>query len=192
MEHGVIGGEGASEDKTPAAPSCYRSILHITTFGIAFYQSNLSSIYMYMYCIRTVQYIIFCGSMLTFISTNTVIWCLSCGIKFCINVQFSCDSYFKLSGILRCPTRLTALTSIMWREIFFIYFIQHCFICRPSDSTVSEDAGIEPMTVKTLDWQSDALTAGQTILRLLYTEKCRKKQRKTDTFHIQCLLGHFR
>jgi hypothetical protein len=25
----------------------------------------------------------------------------------------------------------------------FIYFLQHCFICRPSDSTVSEDAGIE-------------------------------------------------
>jgi hypothetical protein len=26
-----------------------------------------------------------------------------------------------------------------------MYVIQHCFICRPSDSTVSEDAGIEPM-----------------------------------------------
>jgi hypothetical protein len=29
---------------------------------------------------------------------------------------------------------------------FFMFFIQHCFICRPSDSTVSEDAGIEPRT----------------------------------------------
>jgi hypothetical protein len=29
----------------------------------------------------------------------------------------------------------------------FMYDIQHCFICRPSDSTVSEDAGIEPRTV---------------------------------------------
>ncbi len=28
--------------------------------------------------------------------------------------------------------------------IFFVYFIQHCFIFRPSDSTVSEDAGIDP------------------------------------------------
>jgi hypothetical protein len=27
--------------------------------------------------------------------------------------------------------------------------IQHCFICRPSDSTLSEDAGIEPRTVAT-------------------------------------------
>jgi hypothetical protein len=32
---------------------------------------------------------------------------------------------------------------------FFMYFIQHYFICRPSDSTVSADAGIEPMTVAT-------------------------------------------
>jgi hypothetical protein len=26
----------------------------------------------------------------------------------------------------------------------FMYDIQHCFICRPLDSTVLEDAGIEP------------------------------------------------
>jgi hypothetical protein len=32
---------------------------------------------------------------------------------------------------------------------FFVYDIQHCFICRNSDSTVSEDAGIEPRTVAT-------------------------------------------
>ncbi len=29
------------------------------------------------------------------------------------------------------------------------YFIEHCFICRPSDSTVSVDAGIEARTVAT-------------------------------------------
>ncbi len=32
---------------------------------------------------------------------------------------------------------------------FFMYDIQHCFICRLSDSIVSEDAGIEPRTVAT-------------------------------------------
>ncbi len=37
---------------------------------------------------------------------------------------------------------------------FFMYVIQHCFICRPSDSAVSEDAGIEARTVATF-----ALTA---------------------------------
>ncbi len=31
----------------------------------------------------------------------------------------------------------------------FKYCAQNCFICRPSDSTVSEDAGIEPGTVAT-------------------------------------------
>ncbi len=33
--------------------------------------------------------------------------------------------------------------------LFFMYFSKHCFICRPTDSTVSEDAGIEPRTVAT-------------------------------------------
>jgi hypothetical protein len=31
--------------------------------------------------------------------------------------------------------------------LIFTYYIQHCFICRPSDSTVLTDAGIEPRTV---------------------------------------------
>jgi hypothetical protein len=31
-----------------------------------------------------------------------------------------------------------------------MYFIQHCFICRPLDFTVLEDAGIAPRTVVTL------------------------------------------
>jgi len=30
-----------------------------------------------------------------------------------------------------------------------MYFIQHCLICRPSDSTASKDARIEPRTVAT-------------------------------------------
>jgi hypothetical protein len=43
-----------------------------------------------------------------------------------------------------------------------MYFFQHCFICRPSDSTVSEDAGIEPRTVAT------SALAGQTLWPLGY------------------------
>ncbi len=38
--------------------------------------------------------------------------------------------------------------NIFW-GIFFSYYIQHCFICRPSDSTVPTNAGIEPRTVAT-------------------------------------------
>jgi hypothetical protein len=38
--------------------------------------------------------------------------------------------------------------------LLFIYVIQHCFIDCPTDSNVSEDAGIEPRTVATV-----ALTA---------------------------------
>jgi hypothetical protein len=32
---------------------------------------------------------------------------------------------------------------------FISNYIQHCFTCRPSDSTVPTDAGIEPRTVAT-------------------------------------------
>jgi hypothetical protein len=32
-------------------------------------------------------------------------------------------------------------------DFFSLYCIQLCFICGPSDSTVSEHAGIEPRTV---------------------------------------------
>ncbi len=34
--------------------------------------------------------------------------------------------------------------------IFFKYCIPRCFICRPSDSIVSEDARSEPRTIETL------------------------------------------
>ncbi len=37
-----------------------------------------------------------------------------------------------------------------WIFSFIQCVLQHCFICRPSDSSVSEDAGIEPRTVATL------------------------------------------
>ncbi len=52
---------------------------------------------------------------------------------------------------------------------FFRYVYQHCFICRPSDSTVSKDTGNEPRTVATL-----ALTARRTNPRL-------------DTIHINSI-----
>ncbi len=33
------------------------------------------------------------------------------------------------------------------KGVFFMYDIHHCFICRPSDSTVSEDVGIDTRKV---------------------------------------------
>ncbi len=37
------------------------------------------------------------------------------------------------------------------------YYIQQCFICRPSDSNVPTDAGIEPRPLQLVHWQTDAL-----------------------------------
>jgi hypothetical protein len=38
----------------------------------------------------------------------------------------------------------------MYRSLYHLYAIRHWFICRHPDSTVSEDAEIEPRTVATL------------------------------------------
>jgi hypothetical protein len=48
---------------------------------------------------------------------------------------------------------------------FLMYFIQQYFICRPSESTVTKEAGIEPRTFSS---QSDILT---TWLDLIHTRK---------------------
>jgi hypothetical protein len=39
---------------------------------------------------------------------------------------------------------------LFFKGAYFKYFIQYCFICLPSDYTVSEDAEIELRTVPTL------------------------------------------
>jgi hypothetical protein len=61
------------------------------------------------------------------------------------------------------------LKIFFWGDfLFFSYYIQHCFICRPSDSTVPTDAGIEPRTVATgaLAVRSDALTTRLDLIRI--------------------------
>jgi hypothetical protein len=62
---------------------------------------------------------------------------------------------------------------------FFMYCILHCFICRPSDSTVSEDAGIEPRTVTT-----SVLTIRRSNQSVNFCGGCTCKQRKNKyTFY---------
>ncbi len=50
--------------------------------------------------------------------------------------------------------------------IFYMYDIQNYFIYRPSDSKVSEDAGIEPSTVASVlrHWQPDAPTTRKDLI----------------------------
>ncbi len=50
-----------------------------------------------------------------------------------------------------CATRQAQKINRGMFLIFFssMYCIQYCFICRPSDSTVSENDGIEPKPIET-------------------------------------------
>ncbi len=67
-----------------------------------------------------------------------------------------------------CKTILFIINAVLSNEsshnhkdflffFIFVYVIQHCFICRSSDYSVSEDSGIEARTVAPL-----ALTYAQT------------------------------
>jgi hypothetical protein len=50
-----------------------------------------------------------------------------------------------------------------------MYVIHLCFICLPSDSTVSEDDGIEPRTVATLALTPDALISRLDLVHYFYS-----------------------
>ncbi len=66
--------------------------------------------------------------------------------------QFRFREYInRIFGTVRysCFGCLLHIFFLGWGGFLFSYYIQHCFICRPSDSTVPTDAGIEPRTVAT-------------------------------------------
>jgi hypothetical protein len=80
-------------------------------------------------------------------------WIVSSGKR----VRRSCVNFFPSP----LPYSILAGWKIQYTEIiyskegvldFLKYFIQHCFICRPSDSTVAEDAGTNPGLLHRL-WQ---------------------------------------
>ncbi len=63
---------------------------------------------------------------------------------------------------------------------FFLFF-KHCFICRPSDSTVSEDAGIETRTVA---------TTASAVRR--FNHSARSHPHSQDLSHRKTLQGEYR
>ncbi len=85
--------------------------------------------------------------------TNTVPWGSLCmwGYRICGTSVYSVSPHWaSLSKNKKKPRCHKFL--FFWDGGFtgiLKLFIQHCFICRPSDSTVSEDAGIAPRNVAT-------------------------------------------
>jgi hypothetical protein len=53
------------------------------------------------------------------------------------------------SDLFKVRFKLSFLKGDFLNFFIFMYIVQHCFICRPPDSNVSEDAGIESRTVAT-------------------------------------------
>jgi hypothetical protein len=68
--------------------------------------------------------------------------------------------------------------------------IQHRFICRPSDSTVSEDALIEPRTVATLPFHPDARTTrlDHIIIQLPITNSVELREKHTHHDFKRCTM----
>ncbi len=62
------------------------------------------------------------------------------------SVAIDSESGLMANGIYEISGILCFLADFL---SFCSYSIQHCFICRPSDSTVPTDAGIEPRTIAT-------------------------------------------
>jgi hypothetical protein len=59
------------------------------------------------------------------------------------------DAHQQAEGPGPHQTTIIEQGEFFWDLVLCMYFIQHCFVCRPLDSTVSEDAEIEPRTVAT-------------------------------------------
>ncbi len=51
--------------------------------------------------------------------------------------------------VIYCSYVTSFVGYVRYFFFFFSFYIQHYFICRPSDSTVPTDAGIEPRTIAT-------------------------------------------
>ncbi len=63
-----------------------------------------------------------------------------------------------------------------------MYDIQHCFICHPSDSIVSEDPGNEPRTVATTALAGRRSNHSATTARYIIPPKARPIPLKWESF----------
>jgi hypothetical protein len=64
-------------------------------------------------------------------------------------IQFTGTIPYAYSPIALKELNLRLYQPILDKSLIFKYFIQYCFICHPSDSTVSENALFEPRTFAT-------------------------------------------
>ncbi len=106
------------------------------------------------------------------------------------SVTFQTKIFWRVNiwHILEEPPWLTVSNKGCWRHhynfflfkggilsfFFFTYVIQHCYICRPSDSTVYEVAGVmgsNPGLLRLWHWQPNALTIQPDIIHNMHMNK---------------------
>ncbi len=80
-----------------------------------------------------------------------------------------------------CRSTSFLLSLSLSPSLSFFYFIKHCFVCRPSDYIVPEDAGIETRTVST-----SALAVRRS------NHSARSRPRSAKSRHIRLDLVHIR
>ncbi len=90
------------------------------------------------------------GTLIQAVFRNRINWFRIRIQHFWLNTDPDPDS-IRIEGLMTKNWKIFYFFSflVFWGFFFyfFSYYIQHCFICRPSDSTVPTDAGIEPRTV---------------------------------------------
>jgi hypothetical protein len=75
--------------------------------------------------------------------------CLGLNKAWWLQVKYQASVHWKRQ-VMRRYIIIGSLPEIFYCMYCTMYCIQHCFICRPSDSIMSEDAGIGLMPVATL------------------------------------------
>ncbi len=74
---------------------------------------------------------------------------------------------------------------------FFMYFIQHCCICRPSDSTVQKAARIEPGTVATVRRSNHSARTHPPSLSIIYSRKDSPEQCSITILHFMHIFIYY-
>ena len=131
---------GSSELSNPFVALC--------TMYLPFLSTPFMILFRYVYNIVQILFTLTTHEQLQYLSIHCYIYIIFAKEESIENMSFLLLDFVIFFQISNYKLRLI-FTEGDFLEFFSMHCIQHYFICRLSDSTVSEDAGIEPRTVST-------------------------------------------